>query len=258
MNWTKIISTLTAGLVLLLALMAFALSYASLQHLAASNGVGSWLAYVWPLLLDFAMVVFSLAILRASLRGERAVYAWTLTLTFGALATAANVFDVTTFGLPPVYVQVAVKALPPVALILAFELLMSMVKADVKQAGAVQTLAELNATLNAGRAELERLTAAVDARQAELERLRAEQVGKAEPVQDAKSSDLAVLNGQKVADKQEAMAALLAFYRSNPLASLSEAGQAIERSKATVSNYLSELEQAGTVHRNGNGVEVLR
>jgi predicted transcriptional regulator len=32
-----------------------------------------------------------------------------------------------------------------------------------------------------------------------------------------------------------------------------EAGKAIGRSKATAGNYLKELEDAGKVHRNGNG-----
>jgi hypothetical protein len=48
-----------------------------LQHLAAQHGLPGWLSYLWPLLLDFAMLVFSLAILRANLRQERAIYPWT-------------------------------------------------------------------------------------------------------------------------------------------------------------------------------------
>lgn len=62
---------------------------------------------------------------------------------------------------------------------------------------------------------------------------------------------------QEPDSKEAAMAALLAFYRQNPGASYSQAGEQIGRSKSTVSNYLDELERSGAVHRNGNGVEIL-
>lgn len=57
--------------------------------------------------------------------------------------------------------------------------------------------------------------------------------------------------------KQAAIERLLTFYRDNPDASLNDAGQVVNRSKTTVSNYLNELEQDGKIHRNGSGVQVL-
>jgi hypothetical protein len=57
--------------------------------------------------------------------------------------------------------------------------------------------------------------------------------------------------------KVEAMNAMLNVYRQNPDASLAEVGRAIGRSKGTVANYLKELEQAGRISRNGDGVVVL-
>lgn len=59
------------------------------------------------------------------------------------------------------------------------------------------------------------------------------------------------------ANKTQAMDGLVTFYRTNPDASYSQAGQAIGRSKTTVGAYLDELETAGRVERNGKGVEVL-
>ena len=143
LNPIKLIATLTATLVGLLALLAFILSYSSLQHLAVSNGIPGWLSHLWPLLLDFAMIVFSLAILRANLRREPNRYPWLLTIAFASLATLANVLDVASLGLPPVAIAAAVKALAPVALVLAFELLMSMLKAEINRAAVVTSLAEL-------------------------------------------------------------------------------------------------------------------
>ena len=49
----RLISAITAALVAVLAVLAFILSYNSLQHLAAANGVAGGLSYLWPLLLDF-------------------------------------------------------------------------------------------------------------------------------------------------------------------------------------------------------------
>jgi predicted transcriptional regulator len=67
---------------------------------------------------------------------------------------------------------------------------------------------------------------------------------------------LNAVNAEKLNEKQQALNALLNFYRSNPTATLAEAGEVIERSKGTVSNYLNELEQAGLIRRNGQGVKV--
>lgn len=177
----KLLSWIAAALVLILALLAFILSYSSLRHLAASNGIPGWLPYIWPMLLDFAMVVFSLAILRANLRGERAGYPWVLTISFAALATIANVLDVATLGIPPIAIAASVKALAPIALVLAFELLMGMVRAELKRAAIVASITDLNqqqAEAETLKAELSEtiadLTAKAEGVKAELSELRAE------------------------------------------------------------------------------------
>jgi hypothetical protein len=167
----RVISWLTAGLVAILALFAFILSYSSLQHLAAQHGLPGWLSYLWPLLLDFAMLVFSLAILRANLRQERAIYPWTLTIAFAGLATLANILDVTNLGLPPVLVAASVKALAPIALVLAFELLMTMLRAEVKRAAVSQSLADLSQERETARVKLAQAQAEV---QEEVNRLTAQ------------------------------------------------------------------------------------
>ena len=177
LDTVRAISWLTAALVTMLALFAFILSYSSLQHLAAKNGLPGWLSYVWPLLLDFAMLVFSLAILRANLRQERAIYPWTLTIAFAGLATLANILDVTSLGLPAVVVAASVKALAPVALVLAFELLMSMLRAEMKRTAVVNSLAKLTQTQQQEQAELTRLTGQVDSLTAKREQLQSELQG---------------------------------------------------------------------------------
>jgi len=185
----KVISRLAglAGwLVGALALLAFVLSYSSLRHMAETHGIEGPLAYAWPLLLDFAMVVFSLAILRGNLRGERTRYPWLLTVGYAALATAANVLDVLTLGLPPEAIAAAVKAIAPITLVLAFELLMQMVRAEVKRSATTESMAQLRhneeqlaATVAQQReaaAQLEAGIAQLKAQQAEQQRAIAAQL----------------------------------------------------------------------------------
>lgn len=57
--------------------------------------------------------------------------------------------------------------------------------------------------------------------------------------------------------KWDAMNAVVEFYEENPGASLAEAAGAVGRAKSTVSGYVEELVDAGRLHRNGNGVEVV-
>jgi hypothetical protein len=158
-DFVKLISWLAGLLVAILALLAFILSYSSLQHMAATNGVPGWLSYLWPLLLDFAMVVFSLAILRANLRQEGTAYPWLLTVVFASLATLGNVMDVSHLGLPSVAVAACVKALAPIALVLAFELLMSMVRAEIKRSAVIASIADLDRTRTEIHVEIDKLAA---------------------------------------------------------------------------------------------------
>ncbi|MEM7342983.1 MAG: DUF2637 domain-containing protein [Chloroflexota bacterium] len=170
----KFIARLTAALVAILATLAFILSYSSLQHMAANNGVSERLSYLWPLLLDFAMMVFSLAILRANLRQESAKYPWTLTICFAALATVANVLDVANLGLPPVFIAASVKALAPVALVLSFELLMSMIRAELRQSNTVHSLIELNEQQAKAQEDIAKLLTQIEGHRKQLALLQAE------------------------------------------------------------------------------------
>jgi septal ring factor EnvC (AmiA/AmiB activator) len=135
------------------------------------HGIDPGLTWLWPLLLDFAMIVFSLAVLRTNLSGESSVYPWILTGAYAGLATVANILDVSDLSIPPQVIAGAVKALAPISLVLAFELLMGMIKAELKRANIIKSMAEL-------RAEGEQVRQDQEAHQqeqlAELSRLAAE------------------------------------------------------------------------------------
>jgi hypothetical protein len=67
----------------------------------------------------------------------------------------------------------------------------------------------------------------------------------------------AALAEQREHTKAEALNALVHFYAVNPNASLSQAGRAVGRAKSTIASYLDELEQAGRISRNGDGIQIL-
>ena len=68
------LSIFSLMLVLALAAGAFALSYAGLKDLASTNGVDPNLVWVWPLVLDGAIIVFSICAFRAGVCGESIAY----------------------------------------------------------------------------------------------------------------------------------------------------------------------------------------
>jgi hypothetical protein len=252
-KWIKRINWTAAALVGVVAIFAFVLSYSSLQHMAESNGVGKVLSHAWPLLLDFAMIVFSLAILRANLRQESNLYPWFLTITFAGLATVANVLDATTLGIPPVAIKATVKALAPITLVLAFELLMGMLRAEVKrkeETVAAQTLQEqvvaLQGEIEGLATERDRLARQIEAKSAIMD---------AKPSTIGRARAIASANAQE--RKAQNIAALLAYYAKEPQSTLTAAADEIGVSRQTVANYLDELEEDGTIHRNGSGVQVL-
>jgi DNA-binding transcriptional regulator GbsR (MarR family) len=286
MRTTKLISLITSVLVLALAVAAFVLSYDALQALAVANGVETHLAWIWPFVIDGFLIVASLSVLRNGLLGEKALYPWALVVLFTGASIAFNIAHA-----PEALLARVVGAIPPLALALAFELLMGQLKSEVKRGQAVKTLAQLtqsvsqkrqalngltqnvnaqretltevSADVNAQRETLAKLSADVDEKRQELTELTsAIDDVKAENVNAVDSLDVntAVLNKARLtrdAEAQEAIDTLLTFYLNNPDASQSEAAEAADRSRSWVSMRLSELEAEGLVNRNGNGVQVL-
>ncbi len=112
----------TAG-VTALAAGSFALSYDALHQLAVANQVPKPLAWIWPLIVDGFIIVASLAILHAVQRQRTARYPWALLVAFSALSVAFNVLHA-----PPTAIARLVAAVPPLTLVLSFELLMRQLR----------------------------------------------------------------------------------------------------------------------------------
>ena len=112
----------TAG-VILLAAGSFVLSYDALQQLAVTNHVPKPLAWIWPLIVDGFIVTASLAVLHAILTTRSATYPWLLVLTFSTTSVVFNVLHA-----PATVVARLVAAIPPLTLVLSFELLMRQLR----------------------------------------------------------------------------------------------------------------------------------
>lgn len=283
MKANKIISWLTGILTLSLAFFSFVLSFNALTDLAAQHNIS--IPFLFPFLVEFAVVIFSLNALYRSLNGLPAKWQWALIIGSSLLAGMFNVIHA-----DQDLISRSMAAMPSLFLLLSFETLLGQLKHAVKRSSVVQSIVQLERKLEQMRsklrssfeqerskltAELERIQNDLNAKRSsvqileqELEQKRSSIVQLEQEIVELKRSKKAAkivqhdvlnaINAEKLNDKQQALNTLLNVYRSNPNATMNEAGGAIERSKGTVSNYLNELEQAGLIHRNGQGVEVVR
>jgi hypothetical protein len=135
----RIQAVTTAG-VAALAVGAFLLSYDALHQLARTSHVPAPLAWLWPLIVDGFILVASLAVLDAIHTGRRVRYPWLLVLAFSTLSITFNVLHA-----PHDPVAQLVAAIPPLALVLSFELLMRQIHHRLQQTAAA-TQAQVAAT----------------------------------------------------------------------------------------------------------------
>ncbi len=124
-------------LVLLLAAGAFALSYAGLKDLASKNGVDPGLVWIWPLILDGAIVVFSVCAFRAGLCGESIAYPMFLVVLSTLASIAFNVLhapipDDATFWSKAALIPRIMASIPPLALFLSFEVMIRQLQSQVQ------------------------------------------------------------------------------------------------------------------------------
>lgn len=123
--------TLAAGVVIVvLTVVAFWLSYAHLQEVAAGNGLGgspvrSW---AWPATLDLFIVAGEIMMLVAALARRRDPWAISLTVVGSVGSIGLNVYGV---GPSALLIEYIVAAVPPTAALLAFGALMRQVHAAV-------------------------------------------------------------------------------------------------------------------------------
>ena len=134
---TRFIVWLTSSLVLLIALMAFTISYHALQGMALTNGIPVLLSYVWPLLIDFSLVVFSLCVVTAHLHSESTWRQWSLVGLATVLTCTYNYLHA-----PNNLIAQSIAIIPPVMLFFSFELLAMQLRNSITRSHKVQSLTQ--------------------------------------------------------------------------------------------------------------------
>ena len=285
---------LTNWLLLIILLIPFLISFGALRDLAADNGVSyPWL---YPIMIDGGLIIFKAIALRASLRGRRDSFAWAMAVAATVISVGLNVVHVEYLSLPagPSSLGLArfMAALPPLVILLAFIAVSRRVAESARMETAVWTYGQLQETIAGKRQELDDLisakTAALDATvnqrtetitkmEAHIARLASEKDDLLSALETLKSdiqaqklthadvnlgkvtleaSTLAEANAVRLTQKEAAMRRLLRYLAANPDATMTDAADQIGRSRATVSNYVTELSEAGLLHKNGHGWEV--
>ena len=120
--------------VLALTVAGFAMSYGALHSLAVAQGVPPALAWMWPLVIDGFIVAASLTVLDRVLVGRTARYPWLLVLLFSAISVTFNIAHGSSGT-----VGRLVAAVPPVTLVLAFDLLMRQLRDALTSEGSLRT-----------------------------------------------------------------------------------------------------------------------
>lgn len=144
-----VISFVTGLLILLIAIGSFALSYSNLHQTALTHNVPGGLAWIWPLLIDFALIVFSLAVVQSNLNNEPAYRRWLMVALYTMATIAFNVYHA-----PANLAAQIVAVVAPVTLFLSFETLMAMLKNGVIKRGLVASVSQLKKELGRLNGEL--------------------------------------------------------------------------------------------------------
>lgn len=151
---TKWISALSIALVFALTIGSFMLSYHALFEIALAYGVAPAFGWIWPLLVDGAIVVFALAVVRASLLKENTRLLWAMLIAFTAATIFFNILHSVTG-----FVSAIVALIAPAALVSSFETLMSNLRNHVQRSGIIHSIAELGEELAKKRQEMQQMIA---------------------------------------------------------------------------------------------------
>ena len=115
--------------VIVLAAAAFVLSYGGIHKIALSAGVSPSVARIFPVIFDAMLVVSCAAVVSLRSAGWwQRTYSWLSTLVLLAVVAAADAAHATGTHLPRKPAAATVAVLPWVLLLLAFSLLLSMLR----------------------------------------------------------------------------------------------------------------------------------
>jgi len=252
-KWTTIITGfLTFGL----AVAAFTLSFNNLTLLATEAGYA--IPWLFPIIIEGAVIVFSVRMLWNSLNGENSTWQWACIIGASIAATLFNVYHSNTESV----VAMIMAGLPSILLLLAFETFISQIKKITSRAGLIQAIADLEEQEAQRKTEIEsfarqqeqeqaRLESHKQAVQAEIERLSQEREQAQADFEKQKRTLEVELKKVKAEKKKPAgktikekrLAKLEKIY--TPEMTNAELAKELGVSINTVTNYKKELELNG-------------
>jgi hypothetical protein len=153
--------------VALIALGSFALSFVALLALATGNGIDPALGWIWPLIVDLSMVIYTAAILVAQLQRRGARLPIALTIFYAAVTITGNLLHA-----PADPVGWFVAALPPVSLVLGAEALRVMSRHIIEHGAILSSLAQLTGQEYEARRRLDTVSGQISTAQARLEAIK--------------------------------------------------------------------------------------
>jgi DNA-binding CsgD family transcriptional regulator len=152
MNTNQVTKYLTGSVIATVVLIgsgAFILSFTALHAIGIQNGMPpDWRGYIWPLLTDAGLVVFSVGLLLAQIT-RQPTRGWQLAMW--ALSLASMLYNVAhaplgdRVGWVALTLAVAVNIWPALILVTATEALRHVLKTLIDRAGMVVTMTELGA-----------------------------------------------------------------------------------------------------------------
>lgn len=157
----SIIAWLTGLLTLALAIFAFILSFNALTDLALKHGVS--IPPLFPFVVEFAVVIFSLNALYRSLNNESAKWQWTLIIMSSLLAGTFNIIHADID-----MVSKAMAAMPSLFLLLSFESFVSLLKNGIKRSQQIGLISSLDTTIANRQSQLSTMDDTIDTLQDKL------------------------------------------------------------------------------------------
>lgn len=277
---TKTIAWITGSLTLLLALFSFVLSFNALADLAREHQVS--IPYLFPLVVEAGVIIFSLNALYRSIHDEHARWQWLLIIGSSLLAGTFNVLHAEAD-----LVSRIMAAMPSLFLLLSFESFLNQIKHGVKRSNVVQSLDQLTGEVDSKRqeldalleqkqteldrlvqdrqAEVDRLTKQAETRRRELEQAQVTLAQLQRQIEQAKTAHSGSPEQARQSKAKQEWASI--EQRRNRLVDIlsrehdigvSTLAQRLKASRTTIYNDLDSLRQTGQVRKNGQGWEVIR
>lgn len=221
--------------VLALAGGSFVLSYNALLALAiVAGGLPVSIAWLWPLVVDLSLCIYTLVILTSQLQRWPIWLPALLVVFYAGVTITGNVLHA-----PATYVGWFIAALPPLSLVLATETLRSVVKMSVERGALLASIADLSKEQQQLAKQTAALSAKIADEQQQLVALKNERYGTTD---DTKSAARAIL-----AERSDISGAEL----GRLLGKSDSLGRQLKRELLPVAGNVN----GNNNHQNGNGVK---